>query len=157
VTTVFADTSAIVKRYADEVDHQVVRALGEPLVVSALARIEVHSALWRKRRLGELTDDAVAVLSDEFESDWWGDDHHEASFIAVAITDSVLDVAVSQVARHGLRASDAVQLASAIEARQAEPSIESFACFDAELRGAAVREGFALVPAASRLTPRRRS
>jgi predicted nucleic acid-binding protein len=148
--TVYADPSAIVKLYADEVDHDVVRSISGPPVVSVIARIEVHSALWRKNRLGELTDDDVAVLSDEFESDWWGVDERDGAFIAVAATDAVLDLAVELAARHGLRAYDAVQLASAISARAAESSITTFACFDAELRAAAMREGFSL-------TPRRRS
>ena len=44
---VFADSSAIAKLYADEQDHPLVRGL-DGLVVSALARVEVPSAIWRK-------------------------------------------------------------------------------------------------------------
>jgi uncharacterized protein len=153
--TLFADSSAIVKLYADEVDHEIVRSISEPVVVSAMARVEVQSALWRKGRLGELTDDEVALLSDEFESDWWGNDERVAAFIAIAVTDAVLDLAVAHVARHGLRAYDAVQLASAISVREADPSITTVACFDAELRRAAVREGFTLAP--PEVTPHGRS
>jgi predicted nucleic acid-binding protein len=145
--TVFADSSAIVKRYADETGYAVIRSIREPLVASVLARVEVHAALWRKARLGDIDDSDVSILGNEFESDWWGSDDRPASFAVIAVSDQVLDGAVVQVARHGLRAYDAMQLASAISARGVEPSIDSFACFDAELRRAAVREGFALVPA----------
>ena len=153
--TLFADSSAIVKRYANEIDHEVIRSISEALVVSTIARVEVQSALWRKGRLGELTDDEVAVLTDDFESDWWGTDSRDPAFIAVGVTDLVLDLAVGQVARHGLRAYDAVQLASAMSAREAEPSVTTLACFDVELRTAAVREGFTLLPAKPRGVRRR--
>ena len=53
---VFADSSALVKLYADEPGHEQVR---QPmhLVVAQLARVEVPSAIWRKQRLGELDPD----------------------------------------------------------------------------------------------------
>ena len=145
--TLFADSSAIVKRYADEAGHAVIRSISEPLVVSTLARVEVHAALWRKARLGDIEDSDVSILGNEFESDWWGSDDRAAAFTIIAVNDVVLDGAIVQVARHGLRAYDAMQLASAVSARGVEASIDSFACFDVELRRAAVREGFALVPA----------
>jgi hypothetical protein len=44
-----------------------------------------------------------------------------------------------------VRAYDAVQLASALAARAANPGCREFACFDEGLRAAAAREGFALV------------
>ncbi len=47
---------------------------------------------------------------------------------------------------YGLRAYDAVQLASAEAARAADPGCDSFACFDASLRDAAAGAGFALYP-----------
>ena len=61
--TVFADTSAVVKRYAEESGSEQVRGQGT-VVVSALARVEVVAALWRKHRMGELTveDDEDLVL-----------------------------------------------------------------------------------------------
>jgi hypothetical protein len=62
-----------------------VRAL-EAVIVSAIARVEVPAALWRKERLGEL------------------------------------------------------------DAAQAEVLVQAFACFADELRAAAARSGFALVP-----------
>lgn len=47
--TVFADSSALVKRYADEPGSDALRAL-LLLVVSAPAKVEVPAALWRKAR-----------------------------------------------------------------------------------------------------------
>ena len=39
--TTFFDSSALVKLYADETHHEVVRAVAGPIVVSTLARVEV--------------------------------------------------------------------------------------------------------------------
>jgi hypothetical protein len=52
VNAVFADPSAIVKLYADEVGAEAVRAAA-PTIISQLARVEVPTALWRKHRMGE--------------------------------------------------------------------------------------------------------
>lgn len=50
--TVFADSSAVVKLYADGAGADEVRALTFPLYVSALARAEVPAVLWKKHRTG---------------------------------------------------------------------------------------------------------
>lgn len=47
---------------------------------------------------------------------------------------------------HGLRANDAIQLATAAAVRAADPSISRFAAFDKDLRGAAGVEGFTVEP-----------
>lgn len=107
------------------------------LVVSALARVEVPGAVWRKHRLGELDADDAAVLVEEFEWDW-----SRAAFAVVAVTGEVLEQAARSTARHPLRAYDAVQLASATVARSADPDLVEFACFDAALLAAARAEGF---------------
>ena len=67
--TVFADSSAIVKRYADEPGHESVRTIEGPVVISALARVEVVAAVWRKQRMGELSLDDAQVLVGAFEAD----------------------------------------------------------------------------------------
>ncbi len=46
--SVFADSSALVKLYADESDHELVRRI-DVLIVSQVARVEVPAALWRKQ------------------------------------------------------------------------------------------------------------
>ena len=51
--TCFADSSALVKLYADEDGARSIRLLGL-LVVSEIARAEVPAALWHKQRAGEL-------------------------------------------------------------------------------------------------------
>lgn len=133
------------KLYADEPGHRAIRAL-ELLVVSAITRVEVPSALWRKARTRELDDSAASILAGAFELDFHGGPDSEARFTIVPLTEPVLVAAAHEAARHALRAYDAVQLASALAVRETDPRCSHFACFDADLRRAASRESFTLVP-----------
>lgn len=139
--TVFADSSALVKLYADEVDADLVRGRAV-YVVAAIARVEVPAALWRKQRTGELSAEDAALLTADFAADW-----HEADgpYVPVAVHAPVLERAAALVASHGLRAYDGVQLACASAAREADPQVDSFLCFDGELSAAAARAGFQLL------------
>jgi predicted nucleic acid-binding protein len=143
---VFADSSAIVKLYADEQNHQLVRGL-DSLIVSALARVEMPSAIWRKHRMGELTSADAAVLIAAFEADYHGSADDQPRFAVVAVSPSVLETAARLAGVHGLRAYDAVQLASAKAAAQAASDCRTVAAFDGTLRAAAATESFALLPA----------
>lgn len=136
--TAFADSSALVKLYADEAGAELVRAQ-RLLVVSAVARVEVPAAIWRKHRMGQLAAQHAGLLTRAFEDDWHGD-----RFAAVALAAALLADAACLVAAHGLRAYDGVQLACAVAARAADPEIDTLLCFDAALSEAAAREGFAL-------------
>lgn len=135
--TAFADSSALVKLYADEVDAHAVRA-HRTFVVSVLARVEVVAALSRKERAGELAAEDAGVLVAAFEADWHGE---HSPFVPVLADERVLEEAAMLSRRHGLRAYDAVQLGSATSARAAGVDVDGFLCFDAELAAAATREG----------------
>jgi predicted nucleic acid-binding protein len=117
------------------------------LTVSALARVEVPAALWRKHRAGELTAETASALAGRFASDYAGDRASRARFAIISAGTAVLDAAAELVASAGLRAHDGVQLAAAIAARAADDEIDAFACFDLDLRRAAAMHGFALLPA----------
>ncbi len=135
----------MVKRYVVEEGTEVVRTQ-ELLVVSALVRVEVSSALWRKQRDGLLTSVLVRTLVDGFEADLDAVPGGRWRFVAVPVTNVVLTAAAGLVAVHRLRSLDAIQLASAVRARGADPRMETFACFDDRLREAAAAEGFRCVP-----------
>lgn len=145
--TVFADSSALVKLYVDEPGAQEVRPV-RVMAVSAIARVEVPAALWRKARTGHLAAGLARVLIADFEADWYGVvPTEEPRFAAVQVAEPVLDVAARLVGVHGLRAYDAVQLACALAVRSADPAVDVLACFDTGLRAAGVAEGFDLLPA----------
>jgi predicted nucleic acid-binding protein len=134
-----------VKLYADEAGHGEIRDLGT-LAVSAVARVEVPAALWRKRRLDELPDEDASLLSQAFAADFHGDGAAPPRFAVVALTAPVLEEASTLVAVHELRACDAIQLACALAARAADERCDTFACFDHALRRAAAEREFTLVP-----------
>lgn len=131
----------MVKLYADEDGADLVRQA--PVhVVSAVTRVEVPAALWRKARTGALSAEDASVLVAAFVADWRDAD---GRLVPVGLRGPVLEQAASSAAVHGLRAYDAVQLSCALAARAADPAVDSFLCFDAELNAAAGREGFFLV------------
>jgi predicted nucleic acid-binding protein len=142
--TCFVDTSAVVKLYVAEDGAEVVRDL-EGLMISELTRVEVPAAVWRKRRAGELTSEVARSLAGEFEADYYGTGG-APRFAVMRISDLTLALAASVVARSDLRAGDAIQLASALVARQVGREVTAFAAFDSRLRDAAAIEGFALIP-----------
>jgi uncharacterized protein len=141
----FADSSALVKLYADELGHELVRSHAT-LVVSQLCRVEVPAALWRKQRTGEITSAEASDLVAEFEADYFGTAAEPARFVAVPVTADVLDTAARATGTYGLRAYDAVQLGSAMLAREAAPEIAAVLAWDGELRDAAARERFTVQP-----------
>lgn len=141
----FADASAAVKRYADEAGSDRVRRL-DALVASAVTRVEVPAALWRKHRMGELALADTQVLVDDFEADWFGSNEEQPVFIGLDVTPRLLDHAARLVAVHGLRASASVQLASALAASAAADDDLPFVCFDHDLSRAAAAEGLRDLP-----------
>ena len=64
------------------------------------------------------------------------------TYLPVAVETAVLDAAVALCGVHGLRAYDAVQLASAVRARAADSSLTDFVTYDVALHRAAAAEGF---------------
>src|SRR5712691_5715770 len=100
--SVFADSSALVKLYADEVGEAAVRAV-RVLIVSQLARVEVPAALWRKQRSGELRPEEAQLLTEDFEADYFGGSGEAPRFATVAATAAVLDEAARLCAVHGIR------------------------------------------------------
>lgn len=141
----FADSSALVKLYADESGAGLIRDFPS-FVVSALARVEVPAALWRKYRMHEVTAGAVALLVAGFEDDYSGGNMSGTRLTPIAVTGPILDQAARCAGVHQLRAFDATQLASAMAARAADPGCTAFATYDNCLRAAAATEGFRLIP-----------
>jgi uncharacterized protein len=126
-----------------------------PLVISALARVEVTAAIWRKQRSGEIDLDDSLTLIRAFTADYAGTPERPPRFIAVAVTEGIVGSAADLAGTHGLRAYDAVQLASALAARTADRRCAALLAFDRELLQAAISEGFenAAAPASREGSP----
>lgn len=144
MTDYFLDASAVVKRYADEAGSAWVRQITDPqaqnaILLAEITLAEVAAALAAKQRApkGITLEQRNRVLS-RFLQDC--DEH----FTLVSIDRSVIDRAVDLAQRHRLRAYDAVQLATALEASaitqaQALPAL-TFVAADTDLLTAAAAE-----------------
>jgi uncharacterized protein len=143
--TVFADSSALVTRYAAE-PRQAAPGRPDEIIVSVLARVEVPSAIWRKQRMGELTSEDAALLVAAFEADYFGTGNEAGGFLAVPVRSAILARATRLVAAHPLRAYDAIQLASALAVAEVVPELTGFAVLDRQLRAAAAAEGLSPLP-----------
>lgn len=140
--SVFADSSAVVKLYVDEPDHELIRKY-PALIISAIAQVEVVSAIWRKFEDGSIRLDAAETVLSQFEADVTG---HPASLLAVIpVNQLVVNLATRMTRVHGLRTLDAIQLATALAAREADPDCGEFASFDRKLNDSASRQGFSVI------------
>lgn len=147
MTTYYMDTSALVKRYVDEVGSDWVRAtLGQSpppsVIVVHLVIVEMTSALARRRREGILTPVEYAQVQAAFQSDCLSE------YRIVTAVDGIIDEATRLLERYSLRAYDAVHLAAAVVANRhlladgLAPLI--FLSADDHLNAAASAEGLAV-------------
>jgi uncharacterized protein len=111
----FLDSSALIKRYVEERGTEWVRAITAPdaghgIVVAQIAPIEIVSGIVRRARDGSFLDRTV------HDTRLLIDLHASREYRVVALTDEVVRRAEDLLEHRSLRASDAVQLASALEA-----------------------------------------
>jgi hypothetical protein len=113
VTLYYLDSSALVKRYVDEVGSNWLRshivAQGQPLLfTSRLTIVEVISAFARRFREGGLPFDEYALARDAFRRDCLTD------YQVMPPSLAIVDCACSLLERRPLRAADSMHLAAAL-------------------------------------------
>lgn len=140
MTTAFWDSSALVPLLVPRQDGAArLRKLLEqyPPVVWWSSPVEVSSALERLRRRGELGAEeyAAAIQRQAFMEAWF----------EIPPTGELRALARSCLARHDLRAADALQLAAALTWCRRRPAGRPFLCRDRRLSAAARSEGFLMV------------
>jgi len=138
----FWDSSGIVPLCVKEPMSESVKRLlmaDEDIVVWWATKVECFSAVARRRREGVLNDqselDAGKILS--VLSVGWSE---------VQPTEPVRQRAGRLLAVHPLKSADAFQLAAALIWAQENPSGLEMVCLDQNLREAAGKEGFTLLP-----------
>jgi len=139
VTTRYWDTSALVKRYCRKRGTQLVqRLLSEEAVraTSLLAYPELLAALARKRREGGLTAEDYRAARSQFLQDW-----DERVYSVVAVTGALAVRAGRLAEARGLKAMDALHLASALALQEVLQDAVTVVSSDAELLRAAEAEG----------------
>ena len=141
----YLDSSALVKRYIDELHSEAVAHLMDDTLAigtSAISRVEVGAALARAARGNRLDAEGARAAREQFADDW-------PDFGKVPVTDRLLTRAEELAWKHGLRAYDAVQLAAALVCEETLTALDEsvlFACFDDELTAAANDEGLRTWP-----------
>jgi predicted nucleic acid-binding protein len=138
----YLDSSVLVKRYVREHGSPRVRELmkgDRHFATSALAAVEIRSAVARLRREGRLDEATARRIVARLERTL-------PAMTVVEPRGRTLDLAGELVGRRPLRAYDAVHLASALRLAVEAGSAVTFACADASLRAAAVAEGLRALP-----------
>lgn len=138
----YADTSALVKKYVREADSEAVLAYFagfETTATAALTLAEMAAALAKAARMGWVEETASRKTWRDFVAHW-------PAYVRVPISAGVVERAARLARAHGLRAYDAVHLACAQVCLEAVGEALVFACYDRRLRAAAVAEGLRVWP-----------
>lgn len=141
----YLDSSALVKCYGEEAGAlQTVDVIdgADMVATSPITRVEVSSALARAVREGLLAPKTGREAYESFRNEW-------RSLIQVPVTERVLARAQELLWESGLRAYDAMQLASAIVWQERVAEDVTLATFDTRLAAAAGRAGLHAWPRAS--------
>lgn len=109
----FFDSSALVKRYAQETGSDWVIETTEPqaghiLYIARITAVEVISAITRRQRGGSLSETDAATANSDFRYDL----SHQ--YRVVEVNSTVLSQAMQLAETHALRGYDAVQLSAAL-------------------------------------------
>ena len=144
MTVYYFDTSALVKRYAQEVGTAWVMSLADPtaghdVYVVRITGPEMIAALFRKVRTREVTRVDAVRAAENFEADF------QTQYQIMEVTADLADRAMTLAEQHDLRGCDAVQLAAALELHAVRnlmrlPSL-TFVSADGDLNTAAQAEG----------------
>ncbi len=140
----YADSSALVKRHIYETGTAWMQALADPasgnvLLTARMSMVEVYSALNRRLREAHLSLADYVQLATDFAT------FCATEYQLVELTAPVVDRSRLLLEHHPLRAYDAVQLASALQANDALQAANlpplTFLAADVQLLTAAQAEG----------------
>lgn len=141
----YLDASALVKVYVLEPGTELVIDLyeqAEMVSTSKVTYVEVLMALRRKRWANEMSDEALAAKMEALDSQW-------QTVRIVDLSDEVLRRIREHGGGMGLRALDAVHLASALLLQSRLKERLQFICADRRLNEAATAEGLTVLDPAS--------
>lgn len=141
----YADTSALVKKYVEEAGSDLVVAFfnQHPVIgTAALTQVEMAAVLSKAARLGWVKASKIAIVWQDFLAHW-------PAYTRLPISTAVVQRAASLAWHHGLRAYDSVHLASALAWKELTGEQVIFACFDKNLLNAAQQEGMQVWPKGS--------
>ncbi|MGQ9550469.1 MAG: type II toxin-antitoxin system VapC family toxin [Roseiflexus sp.] len=138
----YADTSALVKRYVQEAGTEAVLDLlthVEMVATAAMTQVEMAAALAKAWHQGWLDGAAAQSAWQDFLQHW-------PAFVRLPVSSLSLERAAHLTWKHRLRAYDALHLACALIWQESVAEATVFACFDRRLRQAAGAEGLSVWP-----------
>jgi uncharacterized protein len=141
LSIIFADTSAIAKRYIPESGSIWVKTWADPangnsVVISELASIEFVSLMARRLREGFISQQEFTLFNKHFST------HLKNEYIVVPLKKRLFNRAKQLLTKHPLRTLDAIQLASALVSAQTLNLTPTFISADRKLLATASAEGF---------------
>ncbi len=140
----FFDSSAIVKRYANEegspwVIDTASAARGAHVYIASITGVEVIAALSRKRKGNAIIPMVAAAAISQFHDDFANE------YRVIAISDPIIARSMEIADAHALRGYDAVQLGAALEINRRRVSLGAtplvLVTGDTQLMIAAAAEG----------------
>lgn len=132
MTTLYLDTSALVKLYLAEVESEIVHEAlieAESTATSTVAYAELRSAFGRRRRSGDLDGEEHQRAITRIDADWRG-------YLRISVSNLVAYRAGEMAERYALRGFDAIHLASAVRLGERFSDLR-FLAFDDRLMEAA--------------------
>ena len=140
----FIDSSALVKRYINEIGSAWVLGLFDPTLnnevyIGAITGVEIIAAITRRSRSGSISITDATLIRNQFKTDFQKD------YQIIEITETIINSGMVLSETYGLRGYDAIQLAagravnSLCIANGLPPSI--FVSADNELNAAVISEG----------------
>jgi uncharacterized protein len=143
----YADSSVLVKHHVSEIgsvwfQNLVLPASNNSIITAKLSIVEVFSAFNRRKREATISQ----IDYDDFAKDFSTISNNE--YHLIDLSDSIIVESQRLLETHPLRAGDAIQLATAIYARNmlqnSGLSSPIFLASDDKLLNAAITEGFAI-------------
>jgi predicted nucleic acid-binding protein len=133
----YTDSSAFAKQYLNE--HMSAETLAlissaDRVSASLVTYVEVVSAIARARRQRMVSAAIATAMLDALDGDW-------GRMVALDVTNTIVHHAAELALTYGLRAYDAVHLASALEWQETVGEQVTFATFDRALHTAAAEAG----------------
>ncbi len=135
----YFDTSALVKKYSEETHSDKVRSAIEEshlILTSAFTELEMTSWIERSKKGGNMDSPTYRLIVGNLEKDL-----RKSTVNLIAISDPIMREAKRVIKQRRLRSPDAIQLATALHAKEKYQTSFRFVCFDEELNEAARSEG----------------
>jgi len=156
VSFYFLESTAFAKLFVREAGSDALIRLLEPIednckLISAATPLEVYAAIRRSERSGRIATDLAATALEKVRSE-------SARMVQQPLNPAVLEAARQLLDRSSLRWPEALQLGSALTARDMFPGTEiSFVTASVSLLEAARSQGFDVIDPSGMPEPARRS